>query len=261
MIADRLRERIISGELADGAMLPTLDGLVADFEVSPPSVRQGLRILEHEGLITVKRGNVGGAVVHHPNTDGVAYSLGLVLQSRQVTTDDLASAVRHHLALCASLCAGRTDRVEAVLPRLREAQRASIELLDAPELEYERAMRDFHLVLVECCGNHTLESVFFTIEWLWLAQTEAFPDRVSPDAEVDMELRKQAEAEHDEIIVAVEGGDGWEVGELMDRHLSHPEILGLIPSTGNRVRATSLTPGLRTALAGTLSSPQGSTHL
>src|SRR5882724_6325161 len=93
MVADGLRERILSGELGDGAMLPKQDDLLAEFRVSPPSIREALRILETEGLITVQRGNVGGAVVHRPQQSKAAYMLGLVLQSRAVPLQDVVTAM------------------------------------------------------------------------------------------------------------------------------------------------------------------------
>ena len=81
MVAGALRTRILSGELADGAMLPKQDELLEEFGVSLPPIREALRILETEGLITVQRGNVGGAVVHAPQESKVVYMMGLVLQS------------------------------------------------------------------------------------------------------------------------------------------------------------------------------------
>ena len=66
MIADSLRRRILEGELADGDVLPKVDDLLLEFPVSKPSIREAMRILETEGLISVRRGNVGGAIIHSP---------------------------------------------------------------------------------------------------------------------------------------------------------------------------------------------------
>src|SRR6478736_7209435 len=52
-VADALRNRILNAEYADGAMLPKQEELVDEFGVSLPSVREALRSLETEGLITV----------------------------------------------------------------------------------------------------------------------------------------------------------------------------------------------------------------
>ena len=80
-VAASLRERILAASDGDGYRLPTQEQLVADFGVSYPSVREALRILETEGLVTVRRGKVGGAEVHRPDESSAAYHLGLVLQA------------------------------------------------------------------------------------------------------------------------------------------------------------------------------------
>jgi len=73
MVASALRDEILSGSLTEGDTLPRQEDLLADFQVSPPAVREALRILETEGLVSVRRGNVGGAVVHVPSARGVAW--------------------------------------------------------------------------------------------------------------------------------------------------------------------------------------------
>jgi DNA-binding transcriptional MocR family regulator len=88
MVADVLRVRIVDGELADGDLLPRQEDLVEEFGVSLPSLREAMRILETEGLISVRRGNIGGAVVHRPTPQAAAYMLGLVLQSHRVVLGD-----------------------------------------------------------------------------------------------------------------------------------------------------------------------------
>src|SRR5438309_709655 len=95
MVAAALRKRIVSGGIEDGGMLPKQEDLMAEFGISLPPMREALRILETEGLITVRRGNTGGAVVHQPQATKAAYMLGLVLQSRDVqcTTCSTPSAV------------------------------------------------------------------------------------------------------------------------------------------------------------------------
>ena len=84
IVADELRRQIIDGELADGDLLPRQEVLVEQFNVSLVSLREALRILETEGLVSVRRGNRGGAVVHAPAKTSAAYMLGLLLQSESV---------------------------------------------------------------------------------------------------------------------------------------------------------------------------------
>jgi DNA-binding FadR family transcriptional regulator len=65
-VAAELRARIL-GQGGEDYQLPTQDQLMAEFGVSHPSIREAIRILETEGLVTVRRGKVGGAQVHRPD--------------------------------------------------------------------------------------------------------------------------------------------------------------------------------------------------
>ncbi|HRE03853.1 MAG TPA: GntR family transcriptional regulator, partial [Ilumatobacteraceae bacterium] len=58
MVADVLRQRILSGELGDGSIIGKQEELIEEFNVSKPSIREALRILETEGLISVQRGKL-----------------------------------------------------------------------------------------------------------------------------------------------------------------------------------------------------------
>src|SRR5262249_13589793 len=81
-IADELRRLIVSGELGDGESLGHEPDLIERFGVSRPSLREALRILEAEGLITVVRGVNGGVVANRPDERLTARTAALVLQSR-----------------------------------------------------------------------------------------------------------------------------------------------------------------------------------
>ena len=103
--------------------LPTQDQLVREFGVSYPSVREAMRILETEGLVTVRRGSVGGAEVHRPDQSSAAYHLGLVLQGARVTLGDLAAGLLLLEPLCAAEVARRADRADGRRPRADRQRR------------------------------------------------------------------------------------------------------------------------------------------
>jgi len=122
MIAEKLRGRVLRGELRDGDRLPPVDKLLNEFPVAKASLREAMRILETEGLITTLRGAKGDSLVRIPKAANAAYTLGLVLSVQRVPLKDVAEAIRQLEPVCALLCGERTDRNRTVVPRLRALQ-------------------------------------------------------------------------------------------------------------------------------------------
>lgn len=177
-VAAELRARILAGDDPDGYRLPTQDQLVSEFGVSYPSIREAIRILETEGLVTVRRGNVGGAEVHRPDESSAAYHLGLALQARRVTLGDLAAGLRLLEPLCAAECARRADRAETVIPELR----ANIEKsagLTGDGVGFTRIAREFHDILVAFTPNATVRHVVGSLVALWSAQEQAWAEAMT----------------------------------------------------------------------------------
>jgi GntR family transcriptional regulator, transcriptional repressor for pyruvate dehydrogenase complex len=239
MVAGALRERIVSGDLADGGALPGLEKLVQEFGVSPPSLREALRVLENEGLITVRRGNVGGAVVHRPSADAAAYLFGLVLQAEQVPVADLAAALGHLEVLCVRLCAARRDRRRAVLPALRRLHRASEDVID-DAVAFELACQAFHDGLVSLCGSRSIVLAVSAFEWLWREQPEGWAHRVSALHEYpDATLRWEGVAAHLDILRAIDRGDPENAERVTLAHIQDPRIRRVAGSDA-MVRATDI---------------------
>ena len=55
LVAAQLRRMVIRGELTEGEALPPESELIEAFQNSRPTMREAMRILEAEGLITVQR--------------------------------------------------------------------------------------------------------------------------------------------------------------------------------------------------------------
>ena len=124
VVAGRIREMILRGDLEDGERLPPLETLLEQFGVSAPPMREALRILEAEGLAVVQRGRVGGAVVRRPDARTAAYTLAMVLSSQGTQKRDVGEGLALLEPLCAMLCARRSDRKSKVVRKLRKHQRA-----------------------------------------------------------------------------------------------------------------------------------------
>jgi DNA-binding FadR family transcriptional regulator len=217
-VADTLRERILGGELADGSELPNQERLLDEFGVSKQAVRDGLRILELEGLITVRRGNVGGAVVHLPTHSGAAYSLGLVLQSRGVRLAELGQALATMEPVCARLCAGRADRAETVVPLLKTIQEETTSVLeDVPR--FMEAMSRFHTAIVSSCANQPIAVVVGAIEEVWLAQVKEWGVQQSQAGTFpDLAYRRAGVEVHEQMIELIAAGDQNGVATVAESH-------------------------------------------
>jgi GntR family transcriptional repressor for pyruvate dehydrogenase complex len=220
IVANSLRDRILSGTLADGDLLPKQEELMTEYGVSPPAIREAFRILETEGLVTVLRGNVGGAIVHLPQAETAAYMMGLVLQSRGAALTDLVEGMRRLEPVCAAQAAMRPDRATTVLPRLRDNLDASMAAIDDPDTFISLA-RDFHTVLVAHCGNETMALVVGSLERLWTAQVDLLARHKEVHGSFgDRALRLSLAREHERIYRAIEDGDALGAERAIVEHFS-----------------------------------------
>jgi GntR family transcriptional repressor for pyruvate dehydrogenase complex len=232
LVAARLREEILSGRLKEGDSLPRQEDLLANFKVSLPPVREAMRILETEGLISVRRGNVGGARVHLPTVQRTAYMLSLVLQARRVALADTGTALGRLEPICAGMCAARPDRETTVLPVLRallDEQQEAIGDVAA----FNRSSRGFHERLVELCGNETMILVVGAMEGIWSAHEAETYQHVRPGGtEPDAEVMRAAFRDHRAMLRAIESGNETRAASLARAHLEATQAYTLSHDQG-----------------------------
>lgn len=227
-VAAELRARILSDGAGDGPYrLPTQDQLVEEFGVSFPSVREAIRILETEGLVTVRRGNVGGLETHRPDETSAAYHLGLVLQGARVTLRDLAAGLQLLEPLCAAECARRDDRLEVVVPALQASVDASAALVGR-DVEFTHASREFHDLVVAHTPNATVRSVVRSLVALWSAQEEAWAATRSRRGEYPSEVQADEVVQtHRRILDAIRRGRPDAAERAARQHLAATQALVL----------------------------------
>jgi GntR family transcriptional repressor for pyruvate dehydrogenase complex len=241
VVADRIRDLIIDGTLADGDRLPPLDALLEEFSISGPSMREALRVLESEGLITVKRGSVGGSVVHRPEAETAAYTMALVLRSRGTQLHDVFDALALLEPMCAMLCARRADRKKAVVPELRKVNKASRGLIDGEGLAFSESMMAFHKTVVQRCGNDTVTLMTGILESIWLVNERTWAKATSARGELfSGEQKLQALEFHEEICRLIDSGKDHEVEQAMTEHNDVGLIYGEWIDPSQRVDAQAI---------------------
>jgi GntR family transcriptional regulator, transcriptional repressor for pyruvate dehydrogenase complex len=214
VVASALRDVILRGELT---VLPRIEDLTEQFQVGAPALREAMRILETEGLITVRRGNVGGADVHLPTPETVAYMVSLVLQSKATEVRDVGLALRQLEPLCAALCAARPDRHETVVPELRALLEEQTDAL-GDRSRFGESIHRFHRTIVTGCGNESLVVVVGALEVVWSGHTHTVYGR-DEHGEADIALWKAGLRDHERIVDAIAGGDANAASKAAAKHL------------------------------------------
>lgn len=212
-VSEQLRDLILSGWLQAGERLPAEDALAGQFGASRSTVREALRLLSSERLITTLRGVNGGTFVTPPTMAGVGdylqSSLGILLRAEAVTTDDMVE-VRE---LLEPRAAGSLARVgdAAVVGALEELMAETIEAgPDDPHAQQEMSLR-FHLQVAEHCGNTMLQLL---IPPIFLAARARHKPGGQPAP-----FWKQVAHDHQEIVAAIKAGDADLAEQEMRRHV------------------------------------------
>jgi DNA-binding FadR family transcriptional regulator len=215
-VADAIRRRITAGEIAAGATLPTQAALREEFGVSRPTLRDALGILEAEGLVTVRRGSRGGAVVHRYERSDLAGALATALEAEGVGSTDVTAALSELEPLCAALGAGLPSRTDAVVALRAACEDARAVVDDAAELAVR--LRRFHEVTTDVCGNATVRTLVGSLQRLWPATDPRWGFDAGGGRGPSLEMRESMLFSHQRIVDLVEAGDVDNVTRLSRQH-------------------------------------------
>jgi DNA-binding FadR family transcriptional regulator len=213
LVAERLRQRVVHGELQPGERLPNEAVLATDFGVSRATVREALRVLATQSLIRTSKGAGGGSYVTLPSVDGVSEyvqsSISLLADADDVTLEELLEARELLEVPAARLAAER--RTEEELERLRDA------IPDEPlRLGTQRQFvynQDFHLAVIDGCRNALLaiaaQPVFAVLQ------------RNLARSRLGARFHRTINEHHRAIAAAIEAGDADTAGGEMFDHLEY----------------------------------------
>ena len=211
LVAERLRDRVVHGDLQPGERLPNEAALATDFGVSRATVREALRVLAAQNLIRTSKGAGGGSYVTLPSVDAVSAfvqsSISLLAAADDVTLDELLEARELLEVPAARLAAMRHNEDE--LERLREA------IPDEPlRLGPQRQFvynQDFHLAVIEGSRNPLLTiaaAPVFAVLQTNLARSK-----------LGVRFHRTINEHHRGIAAAIEAGDADQAGDEMYGHL------------------------------------------
>jgi DNA-binding FadR family transcriptional regulator len=163
-VVEQIQEAIISGRLQKGDRLPAERELKEMLKTSRSTLREALRVLEHKGLIEIKLGMGGGAIVRNASIDQVSESLDLLIRSQQVSLNHLAEFRERVEGDVAALAATRITKkdirlLEDLLRQAQDCVDSGVEFV----AEFIEVDRKIHMAFARITGNPVYISIHRTI--------------------------------------------------------------------------------------------------
>lgn len=208
VVARAIAQDVANRDLPTGTMLPSEAAMLERYRVGRASLREGLRILEIQGLITIKPGPGGGPVVAAANSQDFGRMSTLHYQGVRATFRELIDARMTIETLMARLAAEQRD--PELLAELRAVSDATNQGLDEART-YLAGSKGFHTVIAGSSDNRVLNLFARSLQDVYSARVSGF--LFPPEA------RERVSKDHDAIIRAIERGDGKRTERLMRDHM------------------------------------------
>ena len=163
-VVDQIQEAIIGGNLKAGDKLPAERELREMLQTSRSTIREALRVLEQKGLIEIRLGMGGGAVVKAVTPDLVSESLDLLIRSHQVSLRHIAEFRERVEADVVVLAASRMKPADrTALGKLLEEARTCVNRGTEAVSDFLTADKNIHLCFAKITGNPIYISILKTI--------------------------------------------------------------------------------------------------
>lgn len=210
VVAQRVVADIVSRGLTVGDRLPGENEMLQEYGVSRESLREGLRLLEVQGLITIRRGPGGGPAVAAVDPRNLARTSTLYFHLAGANYDDLFEAWRTIEPAVVRLV---TDNVDRATKRKALAPFMPSDDNDTERDRFVSRNNAFHAVIAQLSGNRVLTLVL-----------QALSHIVVEHVMLDLDpLHEQSEISHDHEVIgqAIIDGKGARAARLMDEHIAH----------------------------------------
>ena len=226
VFAAQLRQMILEGQLTDGDPLPPERQLAEQTGVGRSSVREALRTLESEGLISTRPGRGGGAVVRRPDVSTMARSIDVFVLGRQVKYSAVLEARQLLETGSAHLAALR--RADSDIDQLRRHHHEMVTADASGDVgAFVDANVAWHIAINQASGNELVAGFMYGLTGVLRAAIGADDFNTS-------ELRSETLRSHGQILDAIICRDGPAAARRMARHLhAHEEVFS--PRFGERI--------------------------
>lgn len=213
-VARMLLNLIIQSDLKPGSSFGTEAEILERMNVSRPTLREGLRILESQGVLSLRPGPGGGIIVAKPNVEVIAHAMSVYLRLNDVPFVEILKArMTIEPALVRGAAMHGTDAHF-------DEMEATIRVMEAPGCTDQSIYdenRKFHSVIARASANPVVEVFWATISIL--ASGEADQIKYS------RKNRAHIIAAHRQILEACRRRDPDAAEQAMSDHLGELDDL------------------------------------
>jgi DNA-binding FadR family transcriptional regulator len=209
VLADKLRETILGGEVPEGASLPTERELVSQTGLSRGSVREALRMLAVEGLVRPRHGRLGGNIVSLPGNDAMAHFINQFVRGRKLSLRTLQETRETVEPMLARLAAERHDARD--IARLKSLNN-DLAAASADRTQFAIINVEWHNIVGAASRNDLLAAFLYSISYGVAVSTMA-------DEYDTADVHKDVIRIHARIIEAIEARNGDVAFRRMEQHV------------------------------------------
>jgi GntR family transcriptional repressor for pyruvate dehydrogenase complex len=211
-ILAQLKEYILSRQILPGERLPSEAEFAETFGVSRGTIREALHILEHDGIVRIKKGPGGGLFLSEGNLVQVIDSIFFTMQWEKISFDTLMETRKSLEDRIARLAATRAEKEDMVVIE------QILKRMEAPGLSHDLFVQfdtDFHVALAKAAKNKIL--------LMFMVAVKELHNRVVNYSELHDHLFPAAREYHRKILEAVKDKDPDKAAEMMAEHLDYFE--------------------------------------
>jgi GntR family transcriptional regulator, transcriptional repressor for pyruvate dehydrogenase complex len=213
-VAAELLARIAESNVGNDQTFATEAELLEQFAVSRPTLREGIRLLEAQGVLMRRPGPGGGLVIQRPSLDLLAHSLSVYLRFNDVPFMAVLKArevIEPALAAEAAL-QGTEDDFQEMAESI-----ARMEAQNMDQAAFIAENRVFHGIVARAGGNQVLETFWGMIGLLAHGEHHG--------VEYTFGNRQHVIAAHQRILKACRRRDAKAAAQAMAEHVGELEHL------------------------------------
>lgn len=223
LVAQKIVAEIADNDLGPGAPLPSEKHMLEQYGVARGTLREAMRFLEMQDVVTMKIGPGGGPLVSDRSTRAVASTVALMSHLARTPFRDVLEA---RLVLEPALAIRAAER--ATDEQLEEIER-SVRLMQDSVGDTDVFLNEnatFHGLIADAAGNEVLGGFLGSLHWIIDARPLG--------ADYTLPERKTVAKAHVRIAAALRTRDGSAAAAAMLKHVEdfatylerrHPEIL------------------------------------